>query len=117
MHELRIAEDLSVIVLETAKMEKLSKVTRVNVSFGQLVQIVPDIFEFAFRQTVKDSIAGHAELNIEIIAVRMKCSDCGSNFQLEKNQFFCNNCGSSDIEIINGKELFIKSIEGKKVWK
>ena len=44
MHEIRIAEDLSAIVLETARKENLSKVTKVNISFGQMIQIVPDIF-------------------------------------------------------------------------
>jgi hydrogenase nickel incorporation protein HypA/HybF len=113
MHEIRIAEDLSVIVLETAKKEKLSKVTRVNISFGQLVQIVPDIFESAFREIVRDSVAQDAELDIEIIPVKMKCSSCGSDFQVNDNLFSCKICGSTAVAIIQGKELFIKSIEGE----
>ena len=113
MHELRIAEDLSEIVSETAGKENLSKVTRVNICFGQLIQIVPDIFEFAFREAVRNSIAGDAELNIEIIPVKMKCSRCGNDFQVTENRFSCNICHSTDLEIISGKELFIKSIEGE----
>ncbi|MEI6048372.1 MAG: hydrogenase maturation nickel metallochaperone HypA [Bacteroidota bacterium] len=113
MHELRIAEDLSTIVLDTAKTESLSKVTKVNISFGQLVQIVPDIFEFAFRQMVIDSVAQDAEVDIEIVPVKMKCTNCGNDFQVTENRFSCNICNSSDLEIITGKELFIKSIEGE----
>jgi hydrogenase nickel incorporation protein HypA/HybF len=113
MHEIRIAEDLSVIVLEAAKQEKLSKVTRVNISFGQLVQIVPAIFEFAFRECVRESVAQDAELSLEIVPVKMKCTVCRTDFQLKKNLFVCSGCGSTDLEIIQGKELFIKSIEGE----
>jgi hydrogenase nickel incorporation protein HypA/HybF len=113
MHELRIAEDLSVIVLETAKREKLSKVTKVNISFGVLVQIVPDIFIFAFSETVRNSIAMDAEVNIEIVPVKMICKKCGNDFGVEENRFVCGNCSSTDLEIIHGKELFIKSIEGE----
>ena len=113
MHEIRIAEDLSVIVLDAARKENLSKVTKVNISFGQMVQIVPDIFEFAFRETVRNSIAQDAETDIEIIPVKMKCKNCGSDFQVEENLFACNVCNSTDLEIIQGKELFIKSIEGE----
>jgi hydrogenase nickel incorporation protein HypA/HybF len=113
MHEIRIAEDLSSIVLDTARKENLSKVTKVNISFGQLVQIVPDIFEFAFRETVRNSVAQDAEIDIEIISVKMKCKNCGSDFQVKDNLFACNVCRSTDVEIINGKELFIKSIEGE----
>jgi hydrogenase nickel incorporation protein HypA/HybF len=113
MHEISIAADLSSIVLETAGIEKLSKVTKVNISFGQMVQIVPDIFEFAFREAVKDTVAHGATVDIEIIEVRMKCRECGLDFTVNENNFTCNNCGSTDLEIINGKELFIKSIEGE----
>jgi hydrogenase nickel incorporation protein HypA/HybF len=113
MHEIRIAEDLSAIVLEAAKQENLSKVTMVSISFGQLVQIVPAIFEFAFRESVRDSIAQDAELSLEIVPVKMKCTICGTDFQVKENHFACTDCGSTDLEIIHGKELFVKSIEGE----
>jgi hydrogenase nickel incorporation protein HypA/HybF len=113
MHEIKIAEDLSAIVLGTAKKNHLAKVTRINICFGQLVQIVPDIFEFAFRECVRDTIAYEAELSMEIVPVKMKCIDCGIDFQVRENLFVCSNCGSNDLKIIHGKELFIKSIEGE----
>ena len=113
MHEIKIAEDLSAIVLETAKRENLSKVTRVNISFGQMVQIVPDIFRFAFRETVKKSVAEDAEVNIEIVPVKMKCMNCGKDFYVTENRFACSNCDSTELDIIQGKELFVKSIEGE----
>jgi hydrogenase nickel incorporation protein HypA/HybF len=113
MHEIKIAEDLSAIVLDTAKGENLSKVTRVNIIFGQLVQIVPEIFEFAFRESVRDTIANDAEVNIEIVPVKMRCIKCGNDFQVKENRFGCSVCGSTDLNIISGKELFVKSIEGE----
>lgn len=113
MHELRIAQDLSEIVIETAMRGNLSRVTKVNVTFGQLVQIVPEIFEFSFREAVRDSIAGDASLEIEIVNVSLKCRECGNEFVMTENLFTCDMCGSYDIEIINGKELYIKSIEGE----
>jgi hydrogenase nickel incorporation protein HypA/HybF len=113
MHELKIAEDLSVIVLDAAKKAKLGKVSKVNISFGQMIQIVPDIFKFAFRECVRETVAENAEIDIEIKQVKMKCRGCGNDFHVEENRFVCGNCGKSDLEIISGKELFIKSIEGE----
>ncbi|MCX6335075.1 MAG: hydrogenase maturation nickel metallochaperone HypA [Bacteroidia bacterium] len=113
MHELKVAEDLSVIVLEAAKNGKLGKVSKVNILFGQLIQIVPDIFEFAFRECVRETVAENAEIDIEIIPVKMKCRGCGKDFRVMENRFVCEYCGSTDLEIISGKELFIKSIEGE----
>jgi len=113
MHEIRIAEDLSAIVLEAAEREQLSKVTQVNIEFGQMVQIVPDIFRFAFAEAVRNSVAEGACVNIEIIPVRMRCIECGKDFRPVNDSFACDACGSSDLEIIEGKELFVKSIEGE----
>ena len=113
MHELKIAEDLSAIVFETAVNNHLSKVTKVNIIFGQMIQIVPDIFEFAFREIARNSIAESAELNIEIVPVEMRCKNCGSIFFVTENRFKCSTCSLTDLDIIHGKELFIKSIEGE----
>jgi hydrogenase nickel incorporation protein HypA/HybF len=113
MHEVSVAEDLSAIVLEEAVKGKLSKVTRVNISFGQMIQIVPGIFEFAFREMVRNTVADEAVVDIEIVPLKMKCINCGHDFQVSDNKFSCNICRSTDLEIIHGKELFIKSIEGE----
>jgi hydrogenase nickel incorporation protein HypA/HybF len=113
MHEIRIAEDLVNIVLAVAEEEHLSKVTRVNITFGKMVQIVPEIFEFAFRETVRDSVAMDAELNIELAEIKLRCRHCGHEFRTEDNLFSCRICNSFETDIIQGKELFIKSIEGE----
>ena len=113
MHEISIAKDLSQIVLEVAGREKLSKVTKVNISFGQMVQIVPDIFNFAFNEAVRETIAMNSEVDIEILPVKMRCRICKEEYIIIDNNFSCNRCGSTDLDIIQGKELFVKSIEGE----
>jgi hydrogenase nickel incorporation protein HypA/HybF len=113
MHELRIAEDLAEIILETAISNKLSKVNRVNIVFGKLIQIVPEIFEYAFMEAVRCSVASETDLNIEIAPVKLRCRSCETCYYPGDNLFVCSNCQSSDCDIINGKELFVKSIEGE----
>ncbi len=113
MHEIKIAEDLSAIVLETAKRENLSRITKVSIAFGRLVQVVPDIFEFAFRESVRDTVAENASVDFEIVPVTMSCQACGTRFRVNENNFSCEACGSQDLKILTGKELFVKSIEGE----
>lgn len=114
MHELSIASALSEIVVETGLKGNLEKITKVNISIGQMIQIVPEIFEFSFRECVRGTIAEDAELEIEIIGTRVKCKNCLGEFHLPEDSFICINCGSVELEIINGKELFVKSIEGEE---
>lgn len=113
MHEIKIAEDLSSIVLDTAISNGLKIVSRVYISFGEMVQIVPDIFETAFREAVRNTIAENAELEIKLIRVKIKCRKCENESHIEENLFVCKNCGSSELVIIQGKELFVESIEGE----
>jgi len=113
MHEIKIAEELSVIVIDKAREAGLLVVDRVNVTFGQLVQIVPEIFEFAFRETVRDTVAAEAALNIEIIPLEMRCLSCGAEYSPGEYSARCRACGAIDITVVHGKELFIKSIEGE----
>ena len=113
MHEITIAQDLARIVLEVAGSENLGRVTKVNISFGQMIQIVPDIFDFAFREAVRDTISMDAVIDIEILPVRVRCKNCKEEFTINDYTFFCDRCGSTDLDIIQGKELFVKSIEGE----
>jgi len=113
MHELKVARDLAVIVLEVASREKLSSVTAVNITFGKMIQIVPDIFDFAFRECIRGTLAADASLNIEVLSVKTKCLECLEEFVPEGFCFRCMKCGSENLEIIQGKEIFVKSIEGE----
>lgn len=113
MHELRIAADLVEMVEGYAAEAGLVSVSRVNVSFGQFIQIVPDLFEAAFREAAADTVAAGAEISIEIIAPEMRCLGCGSLYTPSEDLSGCSVCGSSEIDIVHGKEMFIKSIEGE----
>ncbi len=113
MHELRIAEDLSAIVTEAAFEEGMSRITAVNICFGELVQIEEECFTLAFSESVKGTVAEGSELHIEIIPVKAACNSCRAEYLIDDLNFICHSCGSSDLEITAGKELFIKSIEGE----
>ncbi len=112
MHELRIAEDLAVMVAGYAAEAGLTKVDRINVSFGQFIQIVPDLFVAAFGEAARDTVASGADLDIEIIPAELRCLGCGSEYKPAGDLCACSICGSEEIALQHGKELFVKSIEG-----
>jgi len=114
MHELIIASELIEIIKDVAEKEKLKSVTSVNIQFGKMIQIVPDIFQFAFEEAVKNTIAEGAEINMEILSVKFACKKCKLETEVKDLVFICPNCGSSDLELIQGRETIIESIEGEK---
>jgi hydrogenase nickel incorporation protein HypA/HybF len=113
MHEIRLATDLAGIVTEVALRENLKLVTRVNLQFGEMIQIVPDIFRFAFSEAVKGSVAENAGIELEIIPVTLRCTHCHKEFVIKDLVFRCDDCHSVELDIIHGKEMFVKSLEGE----
>jgi len=113
MHELAIAKELSGIVNEVASKEKLEKVTRIDVCFGQMIQVVPEIFTFALEETIRGTVADGAEIAVEVLPAVLLCRSCTNEFNLEHNTFICPGCGSSDTEMKQGREIYVKSIEGE----
>ena len=113
MHEVSIVNDLFRIVLDVAEKERLSRVDKVHFQLGGMMQIVPRLFRFAFDAAKEGTIAEQAELEIEFLPVKMKCRHCACAFDPEKDHYSCPQCGGTDLDLMQGKELFIKSIEGE----
>lgn len=113
MHEVSIVNDLFRIVLDVAEKEKLSRIDRVNFQVGRMMQVVPELFRFAFDSAKTGTIAEEATLEIEFVPVRMQCRHCGHAFDVETEEFHCPRCRGVDLDLLQGKELFIKSIEGE----
>jgi hydrogenase nickel incorporation protein HypA/HybF len=113
MHELSIVNDLFRIVIDVAEKENLSRVDKVHFQLGRMLQVVPELFRFAFDSAKVDTIAREAELEIEFVPVKMKCKHCGHTFEVNHDDFYCPLCKGVDLDLLQGKELFIKSIEGE----
>ena len=114
MHEISLSAELARIVTQVAVKEELTLVTRINLQFGALIQVVPDIFRFAFQEAVRGTLAENAVVEIEIIPVSLRCAGCQSEFEVPDMVFRCLNCRSTEFDIIHGKEMFVKSMEGEK---
>lgn len=114
MHELKIAEELIGIITQVAETENLKKITKVNIQFGKMIMIVPDVFRFVFDCAVKGTIAKKAKLHLEILPVKFACNKCKEETEIDDLIFVCPYCGSNDLELIQGRETIIESIEGEK---
>ena len=113
MHELSIMSNILQIILEYAEKNNAKKINIVNLKIGALSDVVPEWAQTYFDMLTKDTIADNAKLVIERVQVKIQCHDCGHTFQVLKPEdgFICQNCQSSDIEIIEGRELQVTSID------
>ncbi len=113
MHEIAMVEDVFRIILGVAAENKISRIDRVNIVIGEYLQVKPSLFRFAFEAAGTGTIASGASLNLEIRPVELRCKDCSHLFFLNDLKYACPRCGSGELEIVDGKDMYIKSIEGE----
>ncbi|MFA6923426.1 MAG: hydrogenase maturation nickel metallochaperone HypA [Bacteroidales bacterium] len=111
MHELSIAQNIIEIVEENARKLKLKIISEVEIDVGTISGVVPENLEFAMDVSVKDTILENAKIKLNIIKAKAKCLKCSNEFEIEEIYSFCPKCNSFEFEIIQGKELKVKSIK------
>lgn len=108
MHELSVA---SAILNTAVKHAAQRPVSLVSLRVGRLRQVVPDSLRFYFEIVTRDTVCEHAELRISEIEVRLRCEDCGREWQPSMLAFRCPDCGASDVAVTTGEELEVDYIE------
>ncbi|HPB82776.1 MAG TPA: hydrogenase maturation nickel metallochaperone HypA [Spirochaetota bacterium] len=113
MHELSIMTSILDIVIRHAETHRAVSVKRIDLQVGELSDLIPDWMQRYFDFVSKDTIAENAQLAIEKIPAVLRCRACSHEFTLDREswQFTCTACGSSDVEIVSGREFTVKSIE------
>lgn len=114
MHEWTIADNLVRLVGEAARKENLAEVSAVYVKVGVLRQVIPETLKTAFAHLIGETEFAGAELMIEEVPLAVRCRDCGSDAAGDDLAFTCGRCGSIDLEILAGAELFLDSLEGER---
>jgi hydrogenase nickel incorporation protein HypA/HybF len=108
MHELSVA---SAILNTAVKHAEERPVSVVSLRVGRLRQAVPDSLRFYFEIVARDTLCEHAELRIAEIEVRLRCEDCGQEWQPSVPAFRCPDCGAADVAVTAGEELEVDYIE------
>jgi len=111
MHELYITKSILSITLEKAKAVPANKITKINLTIGELSGIVDDCVQFYFDIISKDTIAAEASLSFHRPPTKLHCRNCGTTFTPDNLNWACPNCQEQKIEIISGRECYVESIE------
>ncbi len=108
MHELAIAES---VVQIAGRHAGGRRVTKVYLKVGHLRQVVPSALAFSFELVAQGTPVEGAELEMEEVPVTGKCRECGAESQLTEFPLQCGACRGFDLQIIEGEELYVESLE------
>ncbi len=112
MHELGIVFNIVASVEAFATQNQLSTVKSITLQVGEICTVVPKYLEDCYPAAVDKSALLHdTKLIIEIVPANSVCHQCYEVFSMLKHKQTCPDCGSTDTEIVSGKELEIKEIE------
>jgi hydrogenase nickel incorporation protein HypA/HybF len=98
-------------VLRLTRERGARQVERIVLHVGALSGVEPirlaDLFPFISAGTAAEG----AELIIETLPVRVRCSACGSETEARPNHLACPVCGNADTQLLSGDELQLVEIE------
>ena len=111
MHELGIMTGVIHSVEEVAKQNNAREVLLIKMSIGEMTEAMEDALQFAFEVASIDTLCEGAKLEVNIIAPKSRCDECGLEF--EHNRFIrtCPECDSLATTLLSGREMQIDSIE------
>ncbi|MHC4942231.1 MAG: hydrogenase maturation nickel metallochaperone HypA [Planctomycetota bacterium] len=115
MHEFSIATALIEQVLAVAKVNQLDTVREVELDVGALQLVVPEALEAAFEAVCEGTPAAGAKLIQQEVPPKARCRDCGRIFIASIDRFQCEHCGEANTELVEGREIILKSISGDPV--
>ena len=135
MHEYALAEAVISTALKESEKEGLKKITKIKLKIGELQQIDIDTFKFILNEVIQpqSSIIKEAKIELKTQDSGLKCRVCGHKWtfknttkkltedESESIHFIpeiahiyirCPECKSPDFEIVEGRGVWIDSIEG-----
>ena len=112
MHELSVTQSILDIALRHAEQAGAQRILAINLVIGELTGFVDDSIQFYFDFMSKDTPAQDARLNIERIAPRARCQECGVDYAPPNSRLWtCPGCDALGGEVIAGREFSVASIE------
>jgi len=116
MHEHGIARDLWKLILSKAEENGLNKITKISIVLGEASGIEKDFLNHSFVDHIfpESEIAKAAKIDYVIEKLSAKCNVCGHEIKpSEMQKLVCPVCGSTNITVTGGRDVYISSIEGE----
>ncbi len=110
MHELSLVCSICDVINKKAVECGVDRVVQVRIIAGELSGIEDYVLKSCFELISQATPAEGAELVVERIPIRVRCRQCGYEYETGIPFSKCAKCHNGSIEIISGTELYIDSI-------
>lgn len=111
MHEMGITQSILSASFDAAREAGATRIVEIRISVGELTETVDFALQFAFEALTPETMAEGATLVINKVPARSRCLECGIEYGHDRFEMVCSACGSMNVELLQGRELRIDSVE------
>ena len=111
MHELSVCVALMQQVERVAREHRATRVDRILLQIGPLSGVEAPLLQNAFPVASAGTLAENAELVIESIPVRVRCTSCEAETEAAPNRLVCGACGDWRTRVVSGEEMLLARLE------
>ncbi len=111
MHGIGISEDILKIIKRRAQQQGLSQVKKVKVKLGEIYMVGEEELIETFKTVSKGTIAEGARVEVDLVPIAIKCSDCEKVVRGKEFSLSCPDCGGMSLGVLSGEELIVEGIE------
>jgi len=111
MHELTITQNVLSLALQHARRAGAGRITRINLSVGEISGIVDESVQFYFDLLSKDTPAEGAQISFTKLPACFRCRVCGAEFPMRDGDWSCPACQATGGQVVSGRQFYMDSIE------
>ena len=111
MHELSVCIALMEQVQRIAAEHKAARVDRIVLQLGPLSGVEASLLQHAWPLASVGTLAESAQLVIESMPVKVKCTQCGATSEVQPNRLLCADCGDFRTRLLSGDEMLLANLE------
>jgi len=111
MHEYSVVQALLEQIENTAQQNHATKVTKIVTKIGVMSGIEAHLLEIAFNTFKEKTICEDASFIMHIQPIKVLCRECNKESELEKVHYCCPKCQSINLDVIDGEDMFLMSLE------
>ena len=109
MHELSLVQSIVEMAEEEVIKHRASAVTAIELEIGTQAGVEFDALDFAWDVAVRNTVLQHAERKLNKVQAKARCS-CGCVYSVIETFQPCPRCNEVLVQLLQGKELRVKSI-------
>jgi hydrogenase nickel incorporation protein HypA/HybF len=106
-----VAENILEMIEQEMARHPGAKLLRFDIEVGELSCVQEHALRFCLEASLGDSPWPDAEVRITSEAIGARCNRCDKTFTPVKYEFVCPDCGGTDVSVVGGQEVRLKSLE------